>query len=93
MLKAYIFRTEPNKTDKSKTDFLFAPDADKAGYYATRQEADVECTVLNRLTVEIVSASGERCSCRQFQVEERAADQWIIFCEVPFWPTTAGPGD
>ena len=92
MFKAYIFRTEPNRTEKNKTDFLFTPDADKAGYYATKHEADVECTILNRLSVEIASASGERYSCRQFQVEERSVDQWIIFCEVPFWPTMAGPG-
>jgi hypothetical protein len=67
------------------TDYLFAPTTQGAATWKTRQDAESDCiSVFNRFGIDILSADGGTCLCRNFVVEEIGPGEFVVCCEAPF---------
>jgi len=86
MTKGYICSWARSKDPARpyNTDFWFSPDIAKAAYWLTRESAEADISIFERHNILIPSALGGVHRCGGFQVEERAPEEFVIFCEAPF---------
>lgn len=82
-------RDDPNK---NLIDYWFCEYAKDAAYWVTRELADINVMRFNR-GITIPSLFGGSYTIFDFQVEEFAADQFVIFAEAPFIVTERGTGN
>ena|SRR6266478_4856198 len=84
MLKAYVSRwKEWEKSEESKIDYWFAAHAENAAYWKTREEAESNCPIFDYHHIAISSPSCGTHICSDFKVEERAPNEFVVFC---LWP-------
>jgi hypothetical protein len=87
MLRAYINRwKEREKPEESCIDYWFASDAEKACGWDTREEAERNCAIFNGHRISVRLARGGTHVCSDFKVEQRALNEFVVFCEVPSLP-------
>jgi hypothetical protein len=82
-MKGYIACWELPKSPESKTLYRFNNHLANAASWATREQAEDASAVFNR-GIEIPSEEGGVFVCRDFKVEQRTSDEFVVFCEAPF---------
>jgi hypothetical protein len=75
----------PTNRWRSREIFDFDSRPERALYWTTREEANRDCTLFNR-GIEIPSSEGGMYILRNFKVEKRTSDEFVIVCEGPFIP-------
>jgi hypothetical protein len=84
-MKAYIQSfIRAGSEDAPRHDFVFDSHPEKAMYWNSREEADIECLDLNRGGVTIQSIDGTFHVLSNFEVEETTSGEFSICCEGPF---------
>ena len=89
MTKAYLSKWVPRKNQgvENRSDFTFDQDPEKAAQWQTKEEADIDCLFFNGMNVKIDSPDGiQHHFCRDFAVEERSPDKFVVFCMLPWLP-------
>lgn len=89
MTKAYLNKWTHRKKpgEEHKSDFLFDHRRENAAYWETKEAAEIECGILNGMNVKIDSPDGAQHQvCRDFEVEERAPHEFVVFCMLPWSP-------
>ncbi len=71
------------KPEEYICDFFFTSDIQKAAYWPTKAEADVECAFLDSRSIWIDLQNGGQHICRAFESEELANGQFAIKCNIP----------
>jgi hypothetical protein len=87
MTKAYLTQWLPRKKQDEKhwSDFALDDDTEKAAHWDSKEQADIDCRLLNGMNVEIDSPDGiQHYLCKDFAVEERAQDKFAAFCMLPW---------
>jgi hypothetical protein len=86
--KGYIIKWErreaPDKLNRHTIDYLFCSRPDNAAYWETRERAEQDCVFFDQQQITISLPDCATRVCQDFQVEERPAGDFVIFCEVPF---------
>jgi hypothetical protein len=94
LLKGYVIgyasRKEPDESGIVDVGFDHRPQ--KGMVVNTRQQAEMECALLNALRIKIPSALGGPHICQGFKPEERGPGEFVIFCEAPFLSKTPVQG-
>jgi hypothetical protein len=94
MAKAYVskisYRRDPQSNDMRRTDVDFNERIENAGYWETEQDARSACMILDNTRISITTAGGKSHVC-EFQFEQRAPGQYVLFCEGPFLPVQSPP--
>jgi hypothetical protein len=91
MLKAYITKwTEEPQERHTRFDVRFDSHPQNAAYWKTKEQAENECVIFDRLNIVIPSAEGGTHICNGFRVEERKPEEFVIFYEGPFIPQSRG---
>jgi len=90
-MRAYLYWATNNENDPYKVDFLFTRKAEGANRYETEHDSEIDRNRFSGRDIEIESEAGESFHVQRFQSEKLNDGDWVIFCEVPFWPTSAGP--
>lgn len=62
----------------------FAAHPERAGSYASENDAEMDCRVLDSCNVAINSADGGTHICNGFQAEQARGGRFVICCEAPF---------
>jgi hypothetical protein len=85
MRKGYLARWKRReKPEDHVTDYWFAFSPERAATWETKQEAEKDCTaIFNRFGIDIVS-DGDTYLCRNFVVEERSPQEFVVCCDAPF---------
>jgi hypothetical protein len=89
MTKAYLSKWVPRKNQgvENRSDFAFDQDPEKAAQWQTKEEADIDCLFFNGMNIKIDSPDGiQHHFCRDFAVEERSPDKFVVFCMLPWLP-------
>jgi hypothetical protein len=86
MSKGYVqgLKNRKEPPEEPIVDVWFTSRIENAASYATRAEAEADCSFLERWRIKIPTATGNEHTCTDFKVEERAANQFVLFCEAPF---------
>jgi hypothetical protein len=92
MLKGYIGRWRKRENDQRIMDYCFTSRPENAASWDTRQEAENDCILFNRNRIVIPSSEGGTYVCHDFKAEERAPDEFVIFCIAPFIPDKTRTG-
>ncbi len=72
------------KAEPNVIDCLFTSNPEKAARWTTKEEAEAECALLDRFSIEIPSAEGGKYVCKGFRAEEWKPNEFVIFCLAPF---------
>jgi hypothetical protein len=84
-MKAYIQSfIQAGDEDNPRNDFAFDSHPERAMYWNSSDEAEIECFDLNRGGVTIQSLDGAFHVISNFEVEETAPGMFSICCEGPF---------
>jgi hypothetical protein len=67
-----------------RKDYFFTNNVDSAAYWETEEEAAANCKFLDDSQIVIDSPEGGQHIGKGFQVEQRAPDEFVIFCYAPF---------
>lgn len=93
MSKGYIQRWKDRKEPSIvpgevivKTDYWFTANSANAAHWASKEAADIDCGLFNRANIEIPSLNGGAHICTNFESEERAPGEFVVYCEAPFVP-------
>ncbi len=87
MLKGYISRWERCKEPQTHVmDYWFTSNPNSAAHWETKEHAEVDCKAFFNDIITIPSSLGGTHVCRDFTVEERKPDEFVVFCEAPFIP-------
>ena len=87
MHKAYVTRWKRReKPEEHIVDYWFDSRSENAMYWETREQADIDCGLLNHLQIVIPSSEGGTHICKDFKVEQRVSGEFVVFCEAPFIP-------
>jgi hypothetical protein len=87
MFKGYISRWESRKAPETHIlDYWFTSNPNSAWYWETKEEAESDCRVIFNRGIEIPSSLGGTYMCRDFKVDERKTNEFVVFCEAPFIP-------
>jgi len=87
MLKGYISRWESRKEPETRIlDYWFTSNPNSAWYWETKEEAEADCKAFFNDRITIPSSFGGTHLCRDFRVEERKINEFLVFCEAPFIP-------
>jgi hypothetical protein len=85
-IKAYVnsakFRTAPE--EKFIRDVLFTTKIEEAMYYESREEAQIDVGSIFEKLIKIDTLGGQEHTLENFQVEERAPNEFVISVEGPF---------
>jgi hypothetical protein len=94
MLKGYIMRSkERAKPEQGEVDYWFCEESqDAANWATTREDAEIECRLLNQHRIKITSPTGEDYFCCDFKAEERAPGEFVIYCMAPFTSVSLASG-
>lgn len=88
MLKAYVSRAEHRKEppeERNILDVWFSSNIESAAYYETRELAEMDCKMIfDRGHIQIDTPQGWKHTLKNFRVEERRPNEFVIFCEGPF---------
>jgi hypothetical protein len=63
--------------------FTFNPEH-AAALWSTREHAQHACRVFDSYNIRVSWVEDDSYICKDFQVEERSPQQFVIFCEGPF---------
>lgn len=89
-MKGYINRWKSREDpNENLIDYWFCEYAKDAAYWATRELAEIDAMHFNR-GITIPSLLGGNYMIFDFQVEEFAADHFVIFANAPFIVTERG---
>ena len=84
MVKVYIGNLKhPEKPGEERTVYRFAPDAESACSWDTREEAERNRAIFDDDGIEVALAVGGLHICSGFRVQQRAPNEFVVFCEVP----------
>lgn len=86
MSKAYLTYWEKRNRSYPKTDFVFDHDPAKAILDDSKDQADIDCSLLTNFNIAVASPIGATHHCISFQTEKRSRDEFVIFCEFPWLP-------
>jgi len=86
MTKLYFRKEAKPEEWSTKVDVYFALLPEEGCWCNTREQAESDCKNLEHYGVRISSAEGQTHICKDFRVEERAAREFVIFCDAPFIP-------
>ena len=82
MSKAYIHSWKPDvPPNDNRNVYTFCSKAEVAAAWPLREFAEVERMELNR---GVTIPYGGLYVCREFHVEERTPEEFVIYCEIPF---------
>jgi hypothetical protein len=86
-MKAYVVfwrehRDAVGYGNSLEVDFAAHPEC--AGSYASENDAQMDCRVLDSCNIAINSSDGESHICNGFQAERVKGGRFIISCEAPF---------
>jgi hypothetical protein len=92
MLKAYIGGWEARKKPEEQhiIDYWFAARPEDAAFWPSREEAQNDCAIFERQRIRIPSSEGGMHVLTGFEVEQRAEQDFIVFCMGPFIPQAKG---
>jgi hypothetical protein len=102
MLKGYVIGWKERPTERhTQVDVYFDHRPEKVYSRETREGAELDCRYLDSLDIRVGSAEGEAQLCAGFKAEERAPNQFVVFCAYPLvrthsgWvtPTASDPSD
>ena len=92
-MKAYLSKWKRrDKPEENVTDFWFSPRLDSAACWETRIEAENDCVFFNYFHITIRSSEGGMYICKDFTVEERADNEFVVYCIAPLLIATIGRG-
>jgi hypothetical protein len=83
MMKGYVQRWQIQR-ESHLLDVWFNARPENAATWKTKEEADIDCKLLDSRNVVIRSSSGGNYICRGFKPEERNSNEFVVFCEAPF---------
>jgi hypothetical protein len=87
MLKGYISRWERREEPQSHIlDYWFTSNPNSAAYWESKEYAEADCRAFFNDIISIPSSLGGTHVCRDFKIEERKPNEFIVFCEAPFIP-------
>ena len=86
MPKAYLTCWDVSDNPNEGYSYSFDHDPTKAISYNTEEEADIDCSLLMMHEVHVTSPQGEKYRCTTFKTEKRAANEFVIFCDLPWEP-------
>ena len=89
MLKAYLQRSK-KREGVDIVDYWFHDHPENVLCWGTREEAEAERTLLDRLCITMSLADGRSHVCRDFTVEQQAPGRFVIFCMAPFVAIASG---
>lgn len=85
MLKGYISHwKEREKPEQNRIDYWFTSRPEHAAHWKTREEAQSDSVIFSSHGIQIPSSEGGTYICHDFQVEERAPGEYVVFCVAPF---------
>jgi hypothetical protein len=86
MTKGYLagWKRRKGPQEEQIIDYWFSPTPDRAATWATRLEAENECTSIFHFGIDVLAIGGGTYFCRNFVVEERAPGEFVVSCEAPF---------
>jgi len=94
MLKGYVSRWKPReKPEENVIDYWFDSRPEKGACWETRQDAENDCVIFNYHLIEIPSSKGGKHICKDFKVEQRAPNEFVVFCFAPFILEAGGRGE
>ena len=91
MFKLYIHHFMSHKHAKEGIEYCFCSDAANARCWGTKEDAGSIGVNIKRHPIRIVSSEGTPFFCSNFEIEQRAPSEFVIFYEVPFIPVDAIP--
>ena len=65
-------------------EVFFSFQTEIARSWRSREQAEYLCSVLDSYSVKVDWAEGGKYVCKDFQVEQRASQEFLIFCDGPF---------
>jgi hypothetical protein len=87
--RGYISRWQRRERPNNYTmDYWFTSNPESAARWETKEEADIDCAMLDRHRIVIPSLGGEYVL-QGFKAEERKSGGVVVFCEGPFIPKQA----
>lgn len=91
MAKAYISRWKFREGPEDHiTDYWFTSNPESAAFWGTKEGAENDCVIFNRQNISIDSAAGQT-HVGTFEVEQRAPNEYVVFCDAPFMKTPGFP--
>jgi len=85
MLKAYISRWKAReRPEEHILDYWFDSHPENAAFWKTKEEADSDCVIFDYHRIVIPSAEGGSHICSGFKAEQRAPNEFVVFCVAPF---------
>jgi len=87
MARGYVGNISTEKDSQGFRTLIhvdFASKKESAGFWTTRQAAKDDAAVLEHHDIAITTAVGERHVCKGYHVEQRAPEEFVIWCEAPF---------
>jgi hypothetical protein len=88
MVKAYVSRSEYRKEppeERNILDVLFTSNIESAAHYSTHEQAELDCKLIyDRGHIQIEPQPGWKHTLKDFKVEERRPNEFVISCEGPF---------
>jgi hypothetical protein len=95
MLKGYINRWKEREKPEERqiVDYWFTSNAMKAACWETESEAENNCVIFDCHRIVIPSSKGGTHVCKDFKVEQRAPNEFVVFCVAPFILEVSGQGE
>jgi len=85
--KGYVSRwKQREKPEDQIVDYWFTSEPNNAVQWETKEQADIECQILNYQRIEIPSSQGGTHVCGDFRSEKFRPGSFVAFCEAPFIP-------
>jgi hypothetical protein len=91
MLKAYVTGWRMREGAEIM-DYFFGSKREDAAFWDTREKAEDDCVNYDNLPITITSPEGRTHVCGGFTVEERAPNEFVVFCMIPFKGVARGQG-
>ncbi len=91
-MKKYIYEIGTERDSEGfgkRINVDFDSKKEEAGFWATRQKAEMEAAMLDQHEIEITTLEGQKHVCRDYKVEERTPREFVICVDAPFKPDPA----
>lgn len=94
MLKGYLSRWKlREKPEEQIMDYWFDSRPEKAACWEKREDAENDCVIFNYHHIVIPSSEGGTHVCKDFKVEQRAPNEFVVFCVAPFILEVSGQAE
>jgi hypothetical protein len=94
MLKGYVSRWKAReKPEQHIMDYCFDPRPENAAHWGSREDAEKDCVLFNNHQIVVPSSMGGNHTCKDFKVEQRAPNEFVVFCVAPFILEASGQGE